>query len=272
MKVKLFFNYILQFLVSILFFLLALVAIAKFTIFSPDYVLDLIEKNNYYDTLYDDIKSNMENYVVQSGFDDNIIDNIYTKDQLEDDVELMIDRIYKNESYEIDTSSVKAKLEENIDTFLTENNMNLTDKSSIQNFEDEIINVYKVKVDVLNKVTFVGKILNTANQYLLAILVILAAVVLLMVVVLKIVFHKNILPVMLLTSMFLLIASSIYFGNRLDYQYVNIYNSYVSTFISSLIKNFIVQLRTVGIVTGILGLIIVIVEKLFGKKGRKHES
>ena len=272
MKVKLFFNYLLQFCVSILFFLLALLVICRFTFFNSNYVFKVIEKNNYYDELYDSIADEMENYLVQSGFDDEVVDDIYSKEQVREDVDNMITSIYNNESYTIETKEIETKLEENINTFLTTHNMSVEDKTSINNFAQEIVSVYKTKVDVFNKIAFIGKILNLGQKYMMIAVIVLAILVVLINIILFVVFKKNILPVMFFTSMFLLIASSIYFGNRIDVDHINIYNEYVSALISTLLHNFIVQLRSVGIISGVLGLLAVIVEKVFVKKGKKNES
>ncbi len=270
MKVKLFFNYLLQFCVSVLFFLLVLLTICRFTIFNSNYMFKLLEKTNYYDTVYDSIADEMENYLVQSGFDDEVIDDIYTKDQVRSDVNTMIEKIYNNESYTIETAAIETQLQENINSFLDEHNITINDKTSINNFAKEIVGVYKSKVDVFNKISFVGKILNLGQKYLFVAVIILAILVVVMNVILIKGFKKNVLPIMFFTSMFLLLASSIYFGNRIDVEHINLYNNYVSTLLSTILKNFIVHLRVIGIASGIVGLFTILVEKMFfAKKGKK---
>ncbi|MCI8965701.1 MAG: hypothetical protein HFJ43_05100 [Clostridia bacterium] len=116
------------------------------TVLSKRYILEKFDENNYYDNLYSNIVNEMEGYIGPSGLDENIFDNIITKEKIEQDVNIVVSNIYESKNADIDTKIIRQKLDENINNYLKKENLKLEDTSSLDEFKDQIIDVYKTEV------------------------------------------------------------------------------------------------------------------------------
>ena len=84
------------------------------TVLSKRYILEKFDENNYYDNLYSNIVNEMEGYIGPSGLDENIFDNIITKEKIEQDVNIVVSNIYESKNADIDTKIIRQKLDVNI--------------------------------------------------------------------------------------------------------------------------------------------------------------
>lgn len=116
------------------------------TVLSKRYILEKFEENNYYDNLYSNIVNEMEGYIGPSGLDENIFDNIISREKIEKDVNIVVSNIYESKNADIDTKIIRQKLDENINNYLKKENLKLEDTSSLDEFKDQIIDVYKTEV------------------------------------------------------------------------------------------------------------------------------
>jgi len=88
----------------------------------------------------------MEGYIGPSGLDENIFDNIISREKIEKDVNIVVSNIYESKNADIDTKIIRQKLDENINNYLKKENLKLEDTSSLDEFKDQIIDVYKTEV------------------------------------------------------------------------------------------------------------------------------
>ncbi len=116
------------------------------TVLSKRYILEKFDENNYYDNLYSNIVNEMEGYIGPSGLDENIFDNIISREKIEKDVNIVVSNIYESKNADIDTKIIRQKLDENINNYLKKENLKLEDTSSLDEFKDQIIDVYKTEV------------------------------------------------------------------------------------------------------------------------------
>lgn len=140
--------YIINFFFIISTFLLVSLLILSNTILSKQYVMKSLEKNNYYETIYYDIEEGFEDYIMQSGLEKDVLENLYDKQKVHNDINMVLDTIYENKELNIDTKIVKEKLHERINNVLKENNRvpGREEKEAIETFENTIIDVYNSKV------------------------------------------------------------------------------------------------------------------------------
>ena len=61
--------------------LLVFINFASSTVLSENYILSELDDTNYYEGIKELVYSNFENYIMQSGFDDNVVDNIVSDKQ-----------------------------------------------------------------------------------------------------------------------------------------------------------------------------------------------
>ena len=68
--------------------------LATSTLLKEEYVLGKLEENGYYENLYHEIQSKFEEYILQSGLEEEVIRDIYTEDQVQSDTKILIHNIY----------------------------------------------------------------------------------------------------------------------------------------------------------------------------------
>ena len=96
MRIKLLLKYLLEFVLSILIFGFVMLLVFKTTIFNENYVLNKLEETNYYELLHNRIKENMSYYIVQSGLRKDVLDDIFTKDDVKISFNSMVKSLYND--------------------------------------------------------------------------------------------------------------------------------------------------------------------------------
>ena len=81
-KAKIIFSYILLFIEPIMLFIITILLASKCTILNAKYIKNTLEKNNYYQEIYKEILTEMSYYTNQSGFEDSVLDNNFTIDEI----------------------------------------------------------------------------------------------------------------------------------------------------------------------------------------------
>lgn len=120
------------------------------TVLNKEYIIAKLEESNYYENIYNSAVNNFENYIYQSGFTIDILNDVITIQNIEEDVNTVINKIFSTDDLsDIDDSStiddLESKLEENIynELGLNINTVDSTLKQNIDLFIDEIVNQYE---------------------------------------------------------------------------------------------------------------------------------
>ena len=82
-------NILFAFFITILIMSNFLVHTISSTILSKNYVSKLLDKNDYYEKVELELNNKLEEYEYQSGFPQEIFDNLYTSDIVKADVFMM---------------------------------------------------------------------------------------------------------------------------------------------------------------------------------------
>lgn len=138
-------TYIISFFLSLCILLLTSLLIFSNTILSKNYMISMLEQNNYYERTYEDIKDGFKNYIMQSGLEESILDDLCSKEEVKNDINMVIDCLYENRGFQIDTQTMKNKLDNRINKVLKQNNRipEAEEREAIQIFEDTIIDTYE---------------------------------------------------------------------------------------------------------------------------------
>ena len=72
-------NFIFVLVIALSFTFIGVKSVVFKTIFNKEYVLEQMENNNFYSETYKLLESCFENYIVQSGLDEEVIKNICTE-------------------------------------------------------------------------------------------------------------------------------------------------------------------------------------------------
>lgn len=229
------------------------------TIFNKNYVIKKLQKNNYYEKTYYDIKENFKNYIMQSGLEENVLDDLYSMEKIQNDVNMVLDAIFENKEIKISTDEIRKKLDDRINEVLEENNRvpDKTEKESIQTFEDTIVNEY-IEGIVFSE-NYVKQIKNGYSKIIKIVkfgeilLIVLTAIILI------IMFSKKILRenigMILFAVGIMQIIIRILVGKRLNY--ILILNSTFSQSLISLLNSVVNIILVIGFIDVILGIIFI---------------
>lgn len=140
-----FFKNIVKYIVAILLTIctvgLVFISILSSTVLNKDFVLNEMDKSDYYTNLYSEIQSNFKKYIYQSGLDESVINDICTVQKVKDDTNKIISNLYNGMKEEIDTTSIKDNLNKNIKASLN-GNITTVEQKSIDEFVTTICNEY----------------------------------------------------------------------------------------------------------------------------------
>ena len=74
-------NFIFVLVIALSFTFIGVKSVVFKTIFNKEYVLEQMETNNFYSETYKLVESGFENYIGQSGLDEEVIKNICKEDK-----------------------------------------------------------------------------------------------------------------------------------------------------------------------------------------------
>ena len=141
---------------TIIAFFLTIVILANFiiillsnTLLDANYMLGLVEENGYYEKIETDLKNGFQEYQYQSGLPDEVFENLYSSSELKKDIVSIIKNVYEGTEVTSHAESVKTKILENVNNYLTENNIVLIgeQKKNIEEYQNLIVKVYEDKVN-----------------------------------------------------------------------------------------------------------------------------
>ena len=101
-----------------------IITIVSSTILDQSYIMQKLEETNFYSDTYELVKSNFENYIYQSGLDEEVLNDICTKEKVKQDLNLILTNIYQGTDKKIDTTEIADKLNANIDKLDIRNSKN----------------------------------------------------------------------------------------------------------------------------------------------------
>ena len=115
-------SYILAIIVVILMLATIILSIVNVAIFSKSNVKKQMQKVDYYTEINNIIKESANNYIMQSGFNESIMENVISKEKISNDIDKVIDSIYEGEDVEISTDEIKVNLDKNVQQYISQNN------------------------------------------------------------------------------------------------------------------------------------------------------
>lgn len=239
---------------------IGIITIAFSTILDKNYVIQKLEETNFYAETYELVESNFENYIYQSGLDEEVLSNICTEEKVKQDINKMVSNIYDGTSQEIDTTELANNLNANIDKSGIKNKQN---ESAIQQFVahicDEYTNTlvhtkYETKINnIYNKVT---EALNQIYEIVLIVLVvdIIAIIAINNKKISKDIQHFGI--ALFATSAFELSVCQI-ITSKIDIQGIKIFNDVFSKSVVAIIQEILKQMASLALGTLVISIIFI---------------
>lgn len=160
--IKIIFSAILT--ISILLYIL--INLLSSTILKESYILSKLDQANFYQKVYEEVNSNFEKYIYQSGLDEDVLKDICSQDKVKSDINIMLANIYEGTNKKIDTTEISQNLNANIDKLNIKNTQNssainefvnhicqeYTDTLVHSKYESEINRIYKKGTNILNEI------------------------------------------------------------------------------------------------------------------------
>ena len=112
--------------------------LASCTLLSKTYIENKLEETGYHKKIYDEIYEDFSNYIMQSGFEESVLEGVITIDSIKSDTKIILDNFYSGLNISINKEIIRRKLTENINKYVKENNMTIQNQSSIDTFNDLI--------------------------------------------------------------------------------------------------------------------------------------
>lgn len=117
--------------------------IALSTVLSEGYIVSKLSQTNYYKKVYENFNENLSKYIMQSGLDESIINNVCNIEKVEQDTNYILENIYFGKSNDIDVEFIKNNLNNNINEFINGQDITVESRESIDQFVELICNEYK---------------------------------------------------------------------------------------------------------------------------------
>ena len=255
---------ILAFLLMISILLTVALQIVSSTILNKDYILGKLDEANYYNNVYEQIKDSLAGYIGPSGLDEEVLENIYTREQVKEDINLIINNIYENKNDKINTEDIKEKLQNNIEASVGSGLLTKENKNSIEDFIDKIANEYVQNISHDPYFEKVGTIINKAKDVvgkvegIIIFVPIILAVVILLLNIKQISSAIRFIAISILTSGVIGIVIKVFLETKINISNILIINDSFSEVIKNVINSILNNINTMSII-GIIGSIVIIV-------------
>lgn len=171
-------------ILTICIILLGIITTVSSTILNQSYITQKLEETNFYAKTYELVKSNFENYIYQSGLEEEVLNDICTQEKVKTDINIILNNIYQGTNETIDTTEISNNLHSNIDKLGIKNSKNekaieefvehicneYTNTLIHTKYEDNINKAYATSTNILSKIYDIASLILVVGIIVLAIL------------------------------------------------------------------------------------------------------
>lgn len=266
--VKTIIKYIITIIIAIFMILFLVVNLASYTVLNKNYVLSKLEETNYYNKIYEEVKSNFENYIHQSGLEESVLENIISKAKVKKDTELIISNLYDGLEEKIDTQEIRDNLNKNIEETLGNSKLVVTQKNAINTLIDKIceeytttLSHYEYEKQINNLYMKIMKNMDVAKKAILVVIAI-SVILLLLLNIRRIYKLFSLLGVSLVASGVFFVIVNIFINMKIKVQTILILNDAISATLRNILTELLNSINSYGYITLGLGLVLIIVSNL----------
>ena len=161
-----FIKFLLSFIESVLITIIVILGIIKWTVYSPSYFKNILASNNYYEKVSNDISDATLDYNVSSGLASSILNDLYTIDDVKEDINYYVDNYYLGNKITINSDKITTKLKENIDNYLLEYDVSIKSMEDINSYILEVGEIYTNKITLYGLLDGYAKTFKTLGTYI----------------------------------------------------------------------------------------------------------
>ncbi len=270
---------ILSFLIIFGIFSLLGINILNDKILNKTYVKQKMKETEFNVQVAREVKSGFEKYIYQSGFPVEIIENLFTDEMLQNDIDSIVDFVYGGKEISLSSETLRNNLDEKIQDYVSSQNLTLNEqnKNNIKKFENLIVDEYDNNVNISTSVyeqansavKDLDKINDKVKNLPITILIILIAV-LVIINIKDLLTAINFLGISLLSSGVLIkIGVSLFFSN-VDIDNIVFLSTSISNLIISVLKEIIYGISDKGNIFVVCGIVAIIASAVI--KNIRNES
>lgn len=143
---------------------LVLIHVASSTVLSKHYILGKLEDTKYYEEIKKEIENSFENYIGQSGLEEDVIQDIVSEEQIKKDTQTIISNIYNGKEETINTQQLETNLRNNIDKSLGNQKLTITQQKAIEEYINKIATQYKETMSHTKYESNIHNMMEKVNQ------------------------------------------------------------------------------------------------------------
>ena len=253
-KIKIILGYVLGLILSISLFILVISIICYKTVLDKSFMDRLIDENNYYENIYNEIDLNVKDYITSSGFDNSILEGIIVKEEVYNDISVYFDLMYKGKFYEVDSSKVETRLKDNINKYLVKHNLGVNDTQELDMFIKDIGDIYKNEINMYGTLRgFVNRV-TTITNIVRKVIIIDGVIVGVSLIIVSLLRTINI-GSCIMSSGLMVILFRLFIYERIDVENILIISEYFSNILKSIfnyISNYMLEISVILIGVGFL--------------------
>lgn len=234
--------YILLILLCLNLLILSILLPLKYTLFNEEYMKQELIRQNYDTKVYEEIKTQMNHYLIQSGLDESVFDNIITEEKVKEDITNNLTSLYENKESHIDTTSITNQLEENIEKYLASQNIEVKDTESLNAFVKQIGSIYDEELNLYGSFPKLQKIMFPLSNVINIIIIINILIILVTLMLIKIILKKKVGSVPFFVTGVLLFLIENYVLNHVDIAHLLIIDKNFSSLLNSFLNQFFTDL------------------------------
>ena len=273
-------QYIIATILALAILALIIINMLSSTILSQEYILSKLQEQNYYDKIYEEAESNFENYIHQSGLDEEVLEGIVTKEKIQKDTKIIINNIYNGMDEKIDTEEIRNNLSEKINSSL-DGKISSSQQKSIDTFVDTICKEYETTISHTNYEKKINSIKKKADKYIdlagkVLLITIGISVILLILLTIKRIYRivARIGTTLIIDGLLFILAEK-YINSRIKIDTIMLLNKGISDVLQSILNEILLNILKTGSIMlgiGILLTIIYGIIKSIRKSKREKEQ
>lgn len=261
-------NSILAFLLCTSFIAGFIVILISNTVLNQNYVLAQLIENQFFEKMETDLKNGFEEYQYQSGFSETVFENLCSREMIEKDIKSVIKYWYQGTEIVNHSVDVELQVKANIEQYLKENTIDVTEKQkkNIEDFEKIIVQVYENKVEIVpnynkqiaNGIKQVKEVIEVAKKVLIGIFIAILIITLLINIKSFSAFAST-LGTSLLASGILLELIKFVIEKNIDINHILVFTQALSDLAKEMMYDVLNKIGWTGISLSIVGIVSIVV-------------
>ena len=257
-------QYMVATILALAILILVLINILSSSVLSKEYILNKLQSQNYYEKIYQETELNFENYIHQSGLDEDVLKDIVTKEKIEKDTKIILNNIYNGMDEKIDTKEIKEKLNENINNSLNGKISN-SEQKAIDTFVDTICKEYETTISHTNYEKKMNEAINKINKYIdlikkaMAVTIGISIIILILLTIRRIYRITSKIGVAFTIDGLILILAKNYINSNIKIETIMVLNNGISDVLQSILNEILSNIFKTGSILLGLGIVLIAV-------------